>query len=169
MMKRFSFLTGFLAVFMMAVSFTSCGDDDENEPQSVYTAQAEINYKIGSMKNIADITLEYYDENGKLQSIPMEGNFSRKITYTKLPAKVGFRVIPVPKSSLPEAEDYDINYEVAITVYALKDGEIMNWKDFKLRMDANMMAVYVQNELQRTYTDKYFATVDGEGTITESE
>ena len=90
MMKRFSFLTSILAVFMMTVPFTSCGGDDENEPQSIYTAQAEVNYTVGSMKNIADITLEYYDESGMLQNIPMEGNFSRKITYTKLPAKAGF-------------------------------------------------------------------------------
>lgn len=90
------------AVFCCAMTttvFTACGsdDDDNNTPKPDDTtpvaAVMEYSLSVGDdILSLLNLTIEYYDADGKLQIEPLTQKSWKKSVRTKLPATLGARL-----------------------------------------------------------------------------
>ena len=96
----------FCCVMTMTV-FTACGDDDDNpyidnkKPVAVL-----MNYSFtttSEMLNVFDLTIEYYDANGAIQTEQMTNAQWNKSLRTKIPTTVGARLTAKVKSGVDVA------------------------------------------------------------------
>jgi len=125
-MKAKQFLMATLTVMCaiaMTTVFTSCSkDDDDNkttDDNKPTAAVMDYSLTVGDdMLNMLDLTVEYYDANGKVQSEQMTGKTWTKSVKAKLPATLGVRLKIQVKSSVNPAtlekftESYSYNYSV---------------------------------------------------------
>lgn len=126
-MKNYLKMTLVVAMTIpMLLSLSSCGNDDEQDEQkkeTTYKAGFELTYKaVGELLSVADITVSYYDENGELRSEPItKPEWKKEITYKKIPANAGFKIICTIKNPLPDKDKFDIGYEYDGSVNLLKE------------------------------------------------
>ena len=85
-----------MCAITMSIMFTACGGDDDDNPNNENTpVEVVMLYSLSSneeMRNLLDITIEYYDADGNVQTEMMtEDVWSREIR-TKLPATLGTHV-----------------------------------------------------------------------------
>ena len=101
-----------LCCAMTTIVFTACGDDDNNNikpPVNNTFVAALMNYDLETTQatlNILDITVEYYDADGKIKNEPMkEVKWKKSIQY-KLPTTVGIHLKAQLKDGFdPESSD----------------------------------------------------------------
>ena len=96
-MKRlFMTLAAVVCCAMISTVFTACSDDDDNDSADKTKAVAAImNCKMDVSDDILaalDLTVEYYDADGKVQSEKMTKKEWEKEIRTKLPATLGARL-----------------------------------------------------------------------------
>lgn len=103
-------LMAIAAVFCCAMTmtvFTACGDDDDNpyidnkKPVAVL-----MNYSFTTTSetlNVFDLTIEYYDANGAIQTEQMTNAQWNKSLRTKIPTTVGARLKAKVKSGVDVA------------------------------------------------------------------
>ena len=129
----------FAMLFAFAFSASSCSkndDDNESEKEKEQTPESVVstfNLSVSDdMVNYLDITVEYYDENGKVQKENMSAtNWSKAVT-SKLPATVGVCV----KATIKEGKDlssvekfkYTRNYSIKYQ-FIDKNGQKLNSLD----------------------------------------
>ena len=98
MRKILMTLAAVLCCAMTTTVFTACGsdDDDNNTPVDNTTPVASVmDYSLtvgDDMFNYLDLTVEYYDANGKVQTEPMTQKTWTKKVSAKLPATLGARL-----------------------------------------------------------------------------
>lgn len=99
MYTRKFFLTALTMMCVMTTTtvFTACGDDDDNNtPADGNKATAAVmncDLTVGDdMFNYLDLTVEYYDANGQVQSEQMTAKNWKKTVQAKLPATLGARL-----------------------------------------------------------------------------
>ena len=98
-----------VACTMLTVSCKKNNSVNQNvEVQAKATAAVlEYSFTISDTLNmVADYTVHYYDNDGKLQSEPLTGKAWSKSFKAKLPAKLGVRVTGSPKADF-DASKYD--------------------------------------------------------------
>jgi hypothetical protein len=93
-------------VLLMTCAMLMVGCDKENsqqqEPEEVKPVAAVLEYAFevtDSMRLVADFTISYYDNDGKLQTEQLKANKWSKTTKAALPAKLGVRVVGTVKES----------------------------------------------------------------------
>lgn len=102
MKAKFLSLIAGMAMIVAGLAFTSCGDDDDDSHK--ITSQT-ISFKCEAndiLLEIANLTVTYTDANGKTQSEPLTGSFSKTITVKKFPAQGEFKVKATQK------DDFDL-------------------------------------------------------------
>ena len=84
---------------MTTTVFTACGSDDDdntqNPPADPTPAAAVMDYSLtvgDDMLNMPDLTVEYYDANGQVQSEAMTRKTWTKNVKAQLPATLGVRL-----------------------------------------------------------------------------
>ena len=131
----------FAMVAVCAVAMTSllssCDKTDEpqnptdpEQPQAQTAASACMDLTFRSsaeMLQFFALTLEYYDENGKVVSEAVQpGQTTKNIKSASLPAKVGFRVSVAEKEGLDRSQfdKFQVDYGYECKIYTVdKDGK----------------------------------------------
>ena len=128
-MKKF--LMTFAAVLCCAMTttlFTACGgddDDDNKNPAEDLTPKAAVmdcEITVGDdMLNTFNLTIEYYDANGKVQSEKLTQKSWSKKVKASLPAKVGARLLLQIKDGVDvaSAETFTAVYGYSYQAYAV--------------------------------------------------
>lgn len=125
MKKYFMTLAAVLCCAMTTTVFTACGSDDDdpkNPADDTTPAAAVMDYSLtvgDDMVNMLDLTVEYYDANGKVQSEPMTQKTWTKNVKAQLPATLGVRLKIQMKSSVNTAtlEKFTESYTYSYSVY----------------------------------------------------
>ena len=119
-------LAAVLSCAMTTTVFTACGsDDDDNNPVDDTTpVAAMMNYSLtvgDVMFNYFDLTVEYYDANGKVQSEQITQNSWTKNVKAKLPATLGARLKVQLKSGVDIStyEKVSVSYGYNFMGYAV--------------------------------------------------
>ena len=126
-----------LCCVMTTTVFTACGgDDDDNsntqKPDNSLVA-VQMNYVIETTQatlNIADVTVEYYDADGKIQSEALTGEKWQKSIQHKLPATVGIHL----KAPLKAGFDVDNSEAVEISLTRGYDGYFVDAQGGRTRL-----------------------------------
>ena len=109
-------LAAVLCCAMTTTVFTACGSDDEenNNPASDTTPVAAVmDYTLtvgDDMVNYLDLTVDYYDADGKVQTEPMTQKTWTKKVSAKLPATLGARL----KAQLKSGVDVSTQEKVSV-------------------------------------------------------
>lgn len=126
MKKILMTLAAVLCCAMTMTVFTACGsDDDDNgnntqKPDNTPVA-VQMNYVVETTQatlNIVDVTVEYYDADGKIQSEPLTGEKWQKSIQHKLPATAGIHL----KAPLKAGFDVENSEAVEISLTCGYDG-----------------------------------------------
>ncbi len=89
-MKKIISLLSVLFVALVATTFVSCDDsDDDKVKEQVVMFSCEPNDVLLQMVNL---TISYTDENGNTQTQPLTGSFSKRLSIKKFPAAGAFKV-----------------------------------------------------------------------------
>lgn len=116
-------LAAVLCCTMMTTVFTACGDDDDDnvrprEDRKPVAAVMDYSLRVSNdMLSTFDLTIEYYDENGKVQTEAMTKKEWKKNVKAQLPATLGARVKARLKDGVDPATiervfaDYGYNYQ----------------------------------------------------------
>ena len=100
MKKKFMTLAAVLCCAMSLTMFTACGSDDDNDKDSNNTVQEydatpvaavlECSFEVSDdMLSVLDMAVEYYDNDGKLQTEKLTQKKWSKTVKAKLPASLG--------------------------------------------------------------------------------
>ena len=125
MKKIMMTLAAVLCCAMTTAVFTACGSDDDenNNPVDNTTSVAAVmDYSLtvgDDMFNYLDLTVEYYDANGKVQTEQMtQKTWTKKVT-AMLPTTLGVRLKIQVKSSVNPAtlEKFTESYTYSYSVY----------------------------------------------------
>ena len=115
-MKKFLMtIAAVLCCAMTTTVFTACGsDDDNNKPVTDTTPVAAVmDYKLettDAMLATFDLTIEYYDADGKVQTEKMTQKSWTKKVRAKLPATLGARL----KAQLKAGVDVSTQEKVTV-------------------------------------------------------
>ena len=105
MKKYLMMIAALVCCTVMITVMTACGnDDDDIVPVDLTPAFAEMEYSLNvgdDMLEKLDLTVEYRDDNGKLQTEAMTGKKWKKTVTAKLPVTLGVRL----KAELKEGVD----------------------------------------------------------------
>ncbi|MBQ6653611.1 MAG: hypothetical protein IJM81_09535 [Prevotella sp.] len=116
MRKILMTLAAVLCCAMTTTVFTACGsDDDDNttKPDDTTPVGAVMDYSLetsDAMLATFDLTVEYYDANGKVQTEPMTQKTWTKKVSAKLPATLGARL----KAQLKSGVDVSTQEKVSV-------------------------------------------------------
>ena len=180
-MKTRHFILAVLALLCSATMLTACGsdDDDNGSSEDVNKPVAGVmNLKMSvsdQMLNALDMSIEYYDAAGILQTEQVTTKDLEKNVKTKLPAKLGVRVKVRVKANVETAnlESVALDYAIRADIYAVNAaGTILEGGKSVIR---NGHELKKGNELQN-WVSKYpngfvdlFCTVgtDGKAVVAE--
>ena len=107
-----------LCCAMLCTVFTSCGKEDNpnnDNPSDSELSMAEMSMKIGvsdDLFSLLDLTVEYYDESGKIKSEAMTTPIWNKTVKNNLPCKLGARLKAVAKSGVQPSGSVDTNIDL---------------------------------------------------------
>jgi len=152
-------LAAVLCCAMTTTVFTACGSDDDSgtsKSEDTTPVAAVMEYSFTSsdaMLATFDLTIEYYDANGRVQTEPMTQNTWTKKVTAKLPATLGARLKVQVKAgidtstaeTIPVAWGYQyMGYAVSATdkvvsnvvtkgnskAYDMEGDKLSEWLDF---------------------------------------
>ena len=160
--------------------FTACGSNDDGykDPAKDTTpAAAVMDYSLtvgDDIVNMLDLTVEYYDANGKVQSEPMTQKTWTKNVKAQLPATLGVRLKIQLKSSVNPAtlekftESYAYSYSICPVNASGKDLEGGKAGASKLSLDipGNKLTEWAEDHSNGLL--KFLYIVDAKGGITSS-
>lgn len=87
-----------MCALVMTTTFTACGGDDDDskgggDTNKPVAASMKASLTVGDdLINYFDLTVDYYDANGKIQSEPLKEGKWEKTIKASLPATLGVRL-----------------------------------------------------------------------------
>lgn len=138
--KIFSRLAMAMMMAIAFTGFTSCGDDNDDEPEapatwgSSYVVTFELNDDV---MNTADITAHIANPDGTFREEKVtKTKLSWTLTGNKLPDKAGVLLTFVPKKDIDPDKVYDIGIKGNIAVTSLRNDKVINFESYG--EDSNM-------------------------------
>ena len=122
-MKRlFMTLAAVTCCAMISSVFTACGSDDDKDSDNGKAVAAVMNYMVDvgdDMFAALDLTIEYYDANGIVQTETLTKKDWTKSVQAKLPATFGIRLMVKAKEGVDYAslEKFTESYTYSYSVY----------------------------------------------------
>lgn len=171
-------LTVMCAIVLTTV-FTFCSkDDDDNkttDDNKPTAAVMDYSLTVGDdMFNYLDLTVEYYDANGKVQSEQMTEKTWKKTVQANLPATLGARLKMQVKSSVNPAtlEKFteDVKYSYSVNPVNARGIELSGGKGYSNHPTLDMPDDKVTDWVER-HADglvKFLYVFDANGLVTES-
>ena len=110
-----------ICALVMTTSFTACGSDDDNDKgggsdNKPVAASMNTVLSVGDdMLKYLDLTVDYYDANGKIQSEALTANKWEKTIKANLPATLGVRLKAKLKDGVDPASIELFNVKVSFT------------------------------------------------------
>lgn len=99
MKKTMMAAAALMLLMMTAVALTGCGSDDADtgtpKPDDTTPVAAVMDYSLtvgDDMLSLLNLTIEYYDADGKVQTEPLTQKSWKKSVRAKLPATLGVRL-----------------------------------------------------------------------------
>lgn len=178
MKKILVMLAVILCCTIISTVFTSCGGDDYNNSKNDTTpAAAVITYTLTSskeMRDTFDLTIEYYDAEGKVQTEKMTGDTWTKEVTSKLPATLGAHMkvqlndgVDVSTvETLPVCYGYDYNARVVDATGKFVIGNIIRNQRPKYRLNTDRVSSFLE-----TYSSglaNHIFVFDEKGKLTEN-
>ena len=138
MKKLMMTIAAVLCCAMTTTVFTACGNDDDDDdnikPSVVETPVAVLmDYELETTQatlNILDLTVEYYDADGKIKNEPMKELQWKKSIQHKLPATVGIHLKAQVKDDFIDASNQKRNLPIAeshTTIISTKSKRFSNF------------------------------------------
>lgn len=180
-MKTRHSILAVLALLFSATLFTACGSDDDDNGSSADVNKpvaGVMNFKMSisdQMLNALDMSLEYYDAAGNLQTEQVTTKDLEKNVKTNLPAKLGIRVKVRVKANVENAnlESVALDYSLRCDVYAVNaSGTILEGgrsviRNGQERKKGNELQNWV-NKYPNGFVD-FFCNVGTDGKAVETE
>lgn len=131
MKKAFNFMSMFLTLavaLMMPLTLTSCGDDNEDEPNrpddpnKAEYLNVAVYIDLGdAWYDFFDVSVTFTDVHGKnvTTTIDQDSKYVESVAYATAPTSYDLKIVATPKSPLPSVDDaktYD--FSKAITYSA---------------------------------------------------
>ncbi len=153
-------LAAVLCCAMTATGLTACGsdDDDGNTPKqddnTPVAATMDYEMKVGDdMLRLLDITIEYYDDSGKVQTEQLTQKTWKKSIKAKLPATLGARLKGRLKqgADLSSRETFTAAYGYSYRGYAVSATDkvvgnvVSSGTDANLSMQADKVSLWLEN------------------------
>ena len=170
-------LTVMCAMTMITV-FSACSkdDDDKNSADDNKATAAVMNCDLtvgDDMFNYLDLTVEYYDANGKAQSEQMTEKTWTKNVKAKLPATLGARLKMQVKSGIDPASlekfTEDVRYTYSVAPMNASGKELSGGKSYSnhptLDMPGNKVADWTAKHADGLV--KFLYIIDANGYVTE--
>lgn len=139
-MKQKNSLTAFAVTLLMAIiigTLISCSDNDngqENPEPQDYSVQVEITYTpTGNPEYIDSVELTWpqNDEGEESKSVVCDETWTKQLTYTQLPATVGFIATPAIKNDLQPGTEVTIGYNVKCHIYLKRGDKVVDSEIFE--------------------------------------
>ena len=154
--RLFSLMLTVAAMFT-SLAFTSCGSDDNGEPEVPDTYSAKVDYSAtftDDMIRLLDIAISYYDPSAgkEVTEKVTKAGWTKSYNVTKLPAKAYLLVKLTQKTDEKVAETfkYSRSYEVLVTRY--KNNKEDDFKESSIHSSGTMAA-----DKFPTFLEKYCA------------
>lgn len=148
--KFLAVMIGFLGAFGLMTSCDKVDDIlDTHEPTDVKSVNVEYSMDLSqTWFDFYDITVTYYDEKGKEQSLNVteKWEYSFSVKPDKAPKNYVFTVLASPKKELPEIDkpQYILSENIHVQFYAIRyDGSIVK------ELSSDLM------QIDRTWNDIY--------------
>ena len=172
-------LAAVLCCAMTTTVFTACGNDDDDNTTKLddttpVGAVMDYSLTVGDdMFSCLDLTVEYYDADGKVQTEQMSQKTWTKNVKAKLPATLGARLKMQVKSSVNPAtlEKFSESYKYTYSVYPVTasgkqlEGGKSGGSSATLDMPGNKLSDWV--ERHATGLAKFLYTIDANGQVTD--
>ena len=129
--KMFSRLALAMIMALACTSFTSCGDDtDEQNSPATWSSSYEVKFELSDdVMNTADITAYIANPDGTFSEEKVtKSKLSWTLTGDKLPNKAGVLLTFVPKKNIDKNKVYDITINGGITVTSYRNKGVVNHK-----------------------------------------
>ena len=152
--------------------FTACSSDDDKNSDNGKAVAAVMNYMVNVGDDVfaaLDLTIEYYDANGKVQSEKMMKKEWEKEVRAKLPATLGVRLKAQLKSDfdVTSGKTFIAAYGYSYAGYALDAaGEVVSTPAISSSEESMSMRVGEIAEWLERHSDgilKYLYTFDVNG------
>ena len=157
--------------------FTACSSDDDKNSDNGKAVAAVMNYMVNVGDDVfaaLDLTIEYYDANGQVQSEQMTAKNWKKTVQAKLPATLGARLKMQVKSSVNPAtlEKFteDVKYSYSVNPVNARGIELSGGKVYSNHPTLDMPGDKVTDWVER-HADglvKFLYVFDANGQVTES-
>lgn len=166
-----------MLLMMTAVALTGCGsDDDDNntpKPDDTTPVAAVMDYSLtvgDDMLSLLNLTIEYYDADGKVQTEPLTQKSWKKSVRAKLPATLGVRLKmqlkdgadPASLAQFTAAYGYSYNgYAVSATDKVV--GNVVNsGTDQTLAMQGDKVTTWMERHADGLVKFLYAFTANGQ-------
>lgn len=156
MKKKLLTIAALICCTMATTVFTACGDDDEggapvDDQKPVAVVMAYSFSTTADMLNVFDLTVEYYDATGAVQSEKMTTTQWTKAVTPKLPATVGARLLAKVKDgvdvanmeSVTVAYQYEFSGKAVSANGQLAGSAVGGGTGISLAMAGNKVAEYL--------------------------
>ena len=177
MKKIMMTLAAVLCCAMTTTVFTACGSDDDNssEPASdkPVAAVMDVALSVGDdMVEKVNLSVEYYDANGKIQTETLTKKDWTKSVQAKLPATLGIRLMVKSKDGIDYAslQKFTESYTYSYSVYPVNasgtalGGGKSSGTHYSLDIPGSKVAEWIADKSGGIM--KFLCTVDVNGQVT---
>ena len=179
-MKKTIFLVALICC-AMTTAFTSC-DKDQNKPENEDTTPvaAVMNFSFNVGDDILgsfDVTVEYYNTEGKLQTEQMTQNEWEKIVKANLPVKLGARLRIQPKEGVnfENLERFTAAYGYSYSGHSVSangktvGNQVMGGTESSMAMKGDKVLTWHERHADGIVKFLYSFAADGQATSTSWE
>ncbi|MBQ6195489.1 MAG: hypothetical protein IJK43_13915 [Prevotella sp.] len=179
MKKTMMAAAALMLLMMTAVALTGCGsdgdDDNTPKPDDTTPVAAVMDYSLtvgDDMLSLLDLTVEYYDADGKVQTEPLTQKSWKKSVRAKLPATLGARLKMQLKDGADPASltqftaSYGYNYNgYAVSATDKVVGNIVNsGTDTNLAMQGDKVTTWLEHHTDGLVKFLYNFAANGQAT-----
>lgn len=164
-----------MLLMISAPVLTACDKDVDDNTTDTTPAQAVMDYQLtvnDDMLNVLNLTVYYYDADGKVQSELLTANEWNKSVKAKLPATLGARLKVELKDSIDPTTigQFTATYGYSYNGYAVSAtdkvvGNIVNYStDNTLAMQGNKIPTWLERHTDGLVKFLYTFANDGQAT-----
>lgn len=162
-MKKFTFFTLMMLFSAMTISLTSCSKGSSDDTPKVSFSSLAVKYTVtvgGDFLKIFDVTIQYKDASGKVQSETMTTDtYTKSLTVKSLPYTSGIKATVKLKDNLDTTAKYSISYLVSPEYNAYtSDGQYQTLARASTNINQNNGVAYANLPKLVDYVNKMMNT-----------
>lgn len=172
-MKKFKYLLMAIIAVTFSFSFSACGDDNNDEPQTDPVRTSKIAYSLTVTDDVfsaADITINYIGMDGVEHSEAMTNKtWSKTFSQNKFGVSAGVSVSMKLKDGVElTKETYRVGYSFSFTAESTENGKVIASQGSPRSSEMTISAANVEEYLKRK-SFRAALKIDAEGKISDTE